>query len=104
MLAVQKPMNRPGWWKGKFTLLQMPATELGVEDGGQLPEGRFSLHTALPPPATATSGARAFIDRSEGGRLHAETIQSSLTIIFKLIISGLTSVILIILDTVNLQF
>ena len=102
MLAVQKPINRPGWWKGKFTLLQMPATELGVEDGGHLPEGRFSLHTALPPPATATSGARAFIDRKMG--IDVGTAQSTLTVIFKLIISGLTSVILIILDTVNLQF
>ena len=48
-------------------------------------------------------GVRAFIDRV-GGRVHAETAQSSLTIIFKLVISGLTSTILIGLGTVNLQF
>ena len=55
-----------------------------------------------PAPPGATSGARAFIDRRR--ELHAETAQSALTVIFKLIISGLTSIILIILSTVNLQF
>ena len=38
------------------------------------------------------------------GGLHAETAQSSLTVISKLVISGLTSMILIILGAVNLQF
>ena len=37
-------------------------------------------------------------------RLHAETSQSALTIILKLVISGLISVIFIVLSTVNLQF
>ena len=56
-------------------------------------------------PLLAISGARAFIDRNEGrGRLHADTKQSSLTLIFRLAIGGLTSVILIVLGTVNLQF
>ena len=50
----------------------------------------------------ATSGARAFIDRKMG--IDVGTAQSTLTVIFKLIISGLTSVILIVLGTVNLQF
>ena len=54
------------------------------------------------PPPLATSGARAFIDRRR--RLHAETAQSALTVIFRLVIGGLTSVILIVLGTVNLQF
>ena len=26
LLAAQKPVNRPGWWKGKFALFQMLAT------------------------------------------------------------------------------
>ena len=26
LLAAQKPVNRPGWWKEKFALFQMPAT------------------------------------------------------------------------------
>ena len=51
---------------------------------------------------THNQWARAFID---GGRaLHAETAQSALTVIFKLVIGDLTSVILIVLNTVNLQF
>ena len=35
--------------------------------------------------------------------LHAEIAQSSLTVILKLVISGLTSIILVVLGTVNLQ-
>ena len=36
--------------------------------------------------------------------LHVETVQSALTVILKLAIGGLTSVILIVLGTINLQF
>ena len=39
-----------------------------------------------------------------GGRLHAETVQPSLTVIFKLVISGLTTIILVGLGRVDLQF
>ena len=38
------------------------------------------------------------------GALHAETAQPSLTVISKVVISGLTGMILIILRAVNLQF
>ena len=38
------------------------------------------------------------------GGLHAEMAQSTLTVIFKLLISGLANIILIVLGTVNLQF
>ena len=44
---------------------------------------------------------RAFIDR--GRRQHAETLQSALTVIFRPYIGGLTSIILVVLSTVNLQ-
>ena len=41
----------------------------------------------------------------EGGRgLHAETAQSVVTVIFKLVIGGLLSIILVVFGTVNLQF
>ena len=50
----------------------------------------------------SNQGARTFIDREKG--LHAETIQSALTIILKLVISGLTIIILIVSGTINLQF
>ena len=49
----------------------------------------------------ATSGTRAFVDRR---RLHAETAQSAPTAVFRLVTGGLTSTILIVLGTVNLQF
>ena len=57
------------------------------------------------PKANSTpdnQGARAFIDR--GGRLHIETAQSALMLILKLVISGLTNVVLIVLSTVNHSF
>ena len=54
------------------------------------------------PPSPDNQGARAFIDR--GRELHAETIQSALTVILKLVIGGLTSVISIVSGIVNLQF
>ena len=57
-------------------------------------------------PAPGKQGVRAFTDRFFfffEGRLHAETVQTSLTVIFKLVISGLASIILVILGTVNLQ-
>ena len=53
-------------------------------------------------PTPDSQWARAFIDR--GRRLRAETAQSALTVILKLVIGGLTSVISIVLSTVNLQF
>ena len=46
--------------------------------------------------------ARVFIDRQRG--LHAESVQSALTVIFKLVMDGLTRVILVVLGAVNLQF
>ena len=47
-------------------------------------------------------GIRAFIER--GRVLHDETAQSALPVTFRLIPDGLTSVILVVLRTVNLQF
>ena len=79
LLAAQKPIKRPGWWKGRFALFQTLATEAG----GCLSKG--------PLPHPDKQEARALIDR--GGRgLHAETAQSSLAVIFKSVISGLTSI------------
>ena len=49
-----------------------------------------------------TRWAQTFIDRS-GRWLHAETTLSSLIVIFKLVISGLASIIMFVLGTVNLQ-
>ena len=86
LLTAQKPMKRQAWWNGKFALFQRPAAGMG--------EGQ------LPP--TDNQWARAFID---GGReLRVETAQSALAVILKLVIGGLTSIILTVLSTVNLQF
>ena len=54
------------------------------------------------PPPTDSQEARAFVDCGRG--LHAETAQSALTVNLKSVISGLTSVILGVLGTVNHQF
>ena len=70
----QRPINRPGWWKGKFALFQMLANV-----GGQM----LATSVQRPAPPGATSGARAFIDGRRG--LHTETAQSALTVSFKLV-------------------
>ena len=49
-----------------------------------------------------TIGDKCFIDTKSG--LHVETAQSALIVILKLVISGLTSIILIVFGIVNLQF
>ena len=51
--------------------------------------------------ATDNQGARAFIDGGQG--LHAETAQSALTVVLKLVIGGLTSVLFTVLSTFSLQ-
>ena len=54
------------------------------------------------PTSTPNNHEQEFYIEREG--LHAETAQSALTVIFKLFVGGLTSDILIVLGTVNLQF
>ena len=54
-----------------------------------------------PPLLLATSRAGAFIDRVGG---YMQKQQSSLTVIFKLVIDGLSSTILVVSGTVSLQF
>ena len=54
------------------------------------------------PTPPLTIRGKSFYRQGRG--LHAETIQSALTVILKLVIGGLTSVISIVLGTVNLQF
>ena len=64
------------------------------QEGRLLSNGQLSL--------TDNQGARTFTDRGRG--LHVETAQSALTIVLKLVIGGLISIILIVLSTVSLQF
>ena len=63
----------------------------GSREGGHLSKGRLAP-SSLDPQAPC--GARVFTPRVQEWRPHAETAQSSLTGILKLVIDGLTSVIL----------
>ena len=49
-------------------------------------------------------GDESFYRQSWVEELYAETAQSSVTVIFRLVINGLTSITLIVLSTINLQF
>ena len=88
-------MKEARLWKGKLALFWMLASMAG---GGQISVQR----PTLPPPTPYNQGARAFIDGGRG--LRAETAQSALRVILKLVTGGLTNVILVVLSTVTLQF
>ena len=95
-----KPIKRPGLCKTKFALFWMLATGSG---GGEGHKGPFSP-SADCPLSTRTMGGgvmKGFIDR---GRGCLQKQQSALTVILKLVISGLISIIFIVLGTVNFQF
>ena len=90
LLTTQKAIKRQAWWKRKFALFWRPAIS---------GEGRL-VSKAVPVPDN--HWARAFIDWGRGP--HTETTQPVLTVILKLVIGGLTSIILIVLGPVHLQF
>ena len=91
--TTQKPIKRPGWWKGKFALFQMLAT--GGGGHADVCSKTHSLHTS-------NQWGKGFYRQKEEASCRKQN--SFLTVIFKLIIGGLTSVILVVLGTVNLQF
>ena len=70
-----------------------------ILDAGNLWGRAYTGPKANSPPHPQLVG-KSFYRLREG--LHAETAQSALTVILKLV-SGLTSVILIVLNTVSLQ-
>ena len=80
--------NKQGWWKGKLALFWMHATWR---------VGWTPVRKQLPPNSTQSS------DKSFH-RLLAETARSALTVILKLVTGGLSSIILIVLSRVSLQF
>ena len=82
LFPVQKPIKRPGWWKGRLALFQRPAMRRG------------RLLSRLLAPHTGNQRARTFIDGGSG--LRAKTAQSDLTVILKLVIGGLISIIRIV--------
>ena len=80
LLEAQKPVERPGWWKGNG------CQQTGIGGGGT-PVQRLTFPP--PPCCTNNQGARDFIDGERG--LQAETAESALMLILKLVFSGLTS-------------
>ena len=93
LLTTQQPIKRQGWWKGKVALFQSLATAGWRAD---------SCPNADSLPRHWQSVGKSFNRWGEG--LHAETAQSALTVILKLVIGGLSGVILLVLVTVSLQF
>ena len=63
------------------------------------PKADSALHRL---PTRPQEEGENFYRQSVGRWLHTETAQSSLTVIFKLVITGLTTIILVVLGTVNL--
>ena len=83
-----KAKKRPDWWKEVCFILDASNLRVRV------------LSVQRLTPTTNNQWVRAIVDRRR--RLHAKTTQSALTVIFKLVISGLISVMLVVLGTVNL--
>ena len=69
LLTVQKSINRPGWWKGKFASFQMPATGRG---------GRTSVQrlTPFPPPPALTRRRWELYRLREGATCRNSTVSS----------------------------
>ena len=51
LLTIQKLINRPSWWKGKFALFQMPVTTRG---------GVADICPKADSPALTTSEGKSF--------------------------------------------
>ena len=70
-----------------------------ISDAGNLWGGwQTSVQRSTPP---LTSRGWEHLEMEWGGRLHAKP---SLTVVFKVVIGGLTSIILVVLGAVNIQF
>ena len=92
LLTAQKLINRQVG--GKEKLLYFICWQLGRKAGKANICPKANSHSGNP------WGSLFFKDWRKG--LHAKTEQSALTVIFKLAIRGLTSVILVVLGTVNI--
>ena len=88
------------FWSSSVTksgIWLLTAQELASGDGGESGPGVWRR-----TPVQRTTRGESFYRCREG--LHAETAQAALAVVLKLVIGGLTSVILIGLSTVNFQF
>ena len=67
-----------------------------ISDASNWVRERVDICPKANSSLTETSGARGYIDKNGGGgRLNTETAYWSLIVIFKLVISGLISIILL---------
>ena len=73
LLITQKPIERPGWRKGKLALFWIKTTE-GRGGKGRCPSKGWLLHTA--PPQHHKQGGRAFRDGGEGAICRNSTVSS----------------------------
>ena len=90
LLASLKPIKRQAWWKVYFIL---EAGKWWLEVGGRTPVQRSA-------PLPGHPVGKSFYRHREG--LQAETAQSALTVILKLVTGSLTSINLF--KVVTLQF
>ena len=94
MLTTPEPIKRQSWWEGKFALFWRLANRSG--GGGPAPVQRRT-------PPTGNWWVEAFV--GEERALPAETaVSSDSPLGIGRSYGGLTSVILIVLNNVNLQF
>ena len=94
-LLLKKLIKRPDWWKRKFSLFLILATRGRAGQGGQVSVQR-------PTPFTDNQWGNSLYRLREG--LQLETAQSAPTVMLKLSTRGLTSVTLMVLGAVDLQF
>ena len=87
--------GQAGGKKVYFRCQQLVGAGRGHLSKGQLP---------APPPATRQPVGQELLWTELGRGLHAVRARSALTVIFKLVIGGLTGVILVALSPVNLHF
>ena len=83
LLVAQKPIKRQGWWRGKFALF-------GCQQTGE--SGQTLVQRLTPPHSPNNQWTRAFIDWEKQATCRNSTVS------LKLVIVGLTSVILIVLS------
>ena len=69
LLAAQKPLKRPGWWKGKFALFWMLATRRAGGEGRRLSKGQL-------PSTTGQSVGKSFYRWREGATCRNSTVSS----------------------------
>ena len=93
--GVWLPNKEPSLVERKICLILDTGNQGMGELGGHLSKAWLS-------PNPDSQGTRTFIDGGRGS--HVDAAQSALEVTLKFIFNGLTSVILIVLHTVNLQF